>query len=491
MVTIRDSDVEAGARMALPHEWAAWASGGAWRPWPHHVVGLRVAARAIATLGGGRLIINMPPGSGKSHAYTRWLPLWYLWRDPRRKIIIGSWDNPTAAEYGREIRNEAAMNERVGVTLSDDSRSKRRWHTDVGGGVYCGGVGAGFMRWRANLLLIDDPYGQFAAGGSALYRHKLREWFHGTMKNRLEPNASIVIVQHRVATDDLTGHLLEAQPGAWTAVRFPALAEADDPLGRPLGAPLASRDFDYPAIRDDLVNTGQVDKWDALYQQAPRLIGAGAVYDHFGEWNIDPLVTIRMDLPIGLALDFNINPGMHGEVFQYDSKRDLFTLPTEFHGPRWSVERLIREFAAWRAKHAPGSQVLLYGDPAGSAAHASDGMSDWIACGEYCKAQGFTPGMRVAHSHPRIVDRVNAVQDVLRDARGVSHAKIHPSCVRLIEDFRKMRRGDDGLPVKKVAGDALSHASEAFGYAVAVLRPVGGPIVLPTGRAFSVRNANR
>jgi hypothetical protein len=68
--------------------------------------------------------------------------------------------------------------------------------------------------------------------------------------------------------DDLGGQLLAHAGSEWRVVRLPALAEADDPLGRPVGTPLWPEWEDYEALSRKRQLIGER-AWSALFQQTP------------------------------------------------------------------------------------------------------------------------------------------------------------------------------------------------------------------------------
>lgn len=479
LADIGPSDIETIAH-CLPHAFAQIASAGRWTPHPHLVHTGMVVARAVQR-GGARLLVNMPPGTGKSEFLSHWVPLWLLRRDPTTRLILAANTDPRARKHGRLVRNEAANNAAVGINLAPDSKAKSLWHTTAGGSMVCVGIGTAAMGERGNTFLIDDPYRRWADAYSPLWKEGLQDWFHSTVKTRLEPDANVIIIHHRVAPDDLTGYLLETQPGEWEHVRLPALAEPGDPLGRETGGALCPARYDRAHYEHERGIT-PAEIWAAMYQQAPMLTGIGAVYHRFGEWNLDGALSVRPDLPIGFALDFNINPGMHGLAFQYDRRADMFTFLAEFHGARMNVMGCCKAFAAWRAKHCRNHEVHLFGDASGSAEKSTDGRSDWAVVRECLR--GMVVRDKVPPSNPAVVDRVTTLNDALRDVRDVEHVKIHPACERLVVDLRLLRRDEDGHPDE--SNRLLAHASSAAGYAVHYLRPVGGGLVIPRGRFVGV-----
>src|SRR3990167_6180892 len=225
-----------GGMDSLPHSYAESRSGGAFVPYPHlkHVSGL--IGDSVWSDAGGRIIVNLPPGVGKSHLLTYWTPIWYLEWWPRRRVICVSHNGPLAEDFGRRVRNECEQNPAVGVKLSDDSTSAGRWHTVQGGGMVAMGVGGGLTGWRANLILVDDPYPDWASAQSATYQRHLEEWWEGVLMQRLEPGGTICVVHHRLNARDLTDYL-RRKSERWRIVSLPTIAEQNDPMVRQPGEP--------------------------------------------------------------------------------------------------------------------------------------------------------------------------------------------------------------------------------------------------------------
>jgi predicted phage terminase large subunit-like protein len=134
------------------------------------------------------------------------------------------------------------------------------------------GVGGGITGKGANLLVIDDPFKNREESESDSHREKVWDWYRSSAYTRLEAGGAIVLMHTRWHTADLAGILLEqmknGEGDAWTVVRLPAIAEADDPLGRRAGEALWPEKYDAEDLARIRANLGEYD-WEALYQQEP------------------------------------------------------------------------------------------------------------------------------------------------------------------------------------------------------------------------------
>ena len=225
-----------------------------------------------------RLMIFLPPRHGKSELVTNRYAAWRLKQDPKMNIIIGSYNQRLANRFSRKVRitwEDSFLHDKADQTaetqsqrstgiqgikeiekrslsspssLSDPSssdsqptftRSSRarlntvsEWETGLGGGVRAVGVGGGITGFGADLVIIDDPIKSRAEAESKTYRERVWEWFNDDLYTRLEPNASIILIQTRWHEDDLAGRLLReaSEKGGehWDVISLPALAERSE-----------------------------------------------------------------------------------------------------------------------------------------------------------------------------------------------------------------------------------------------------------------------
>lgn len=203
---------------------------------PRHLVHLAELLESVERGELRRLLVTLHPGSGKS-VLLQAFASWYLGRNPRRKIITAS----AGAELAeRNSRASRALFTEPGwpfdVELSKATTAQNRWDTTQGGGLFAVGVGGGITGWRGDLLVLDDLQNDRLSIGE---RDQLWNWFREILMPRLEPGGAVVFIQQRWGEDDLPGRIIDsAEGGEWEVVRLPAIAEAEDPLGRAFGEPL-------------------------------------------------------------------------------------------------------------------------------------------------------------------------------------------------------------------------------------------------------------
>lgn len=230
-----------------------------------------------------RLIVNLPPQEGKSTRVTTIGPLWFLTRNPDRRIAIVSYASELADEFGRNIRNHIASNDGddesldLGLRIAKDNGAARRWKLDgARGGVVSRGIRAGLTGRAVDALFIDDPISNLEQANSKTYRDQAWGFWQSVGNTRLAPGAPVVLVLTRWHADDLAGRLLAAEDGhRWTVLNIPASAEENDPLGRKPGEWLESSRKRTAAQWEQIKVAVGPKVWQSLYQGNPVLDEGG------------------------------------------------------------------------------------------------------------------------------------------------------------------------------------------------------------------------
>lgn len=79
-----------------------------------------------------------------------------------------------------------------------------------------------------NCIIVDDPNAANEAFSEATIQATI-DWWDGTMSTRLNDpkTGAYIVIQQRLAEDDLTGHILERNVGDWTHLCLPMRYEPD------------------------------------------------------------------------------------------------------------------------------------------------------------------------------------------------------------------------------------------------------------------------
>lgn len=229
-----------------------------------------------------RLMIMVPPQTGKSELAAVWFPFWWLARHPRAKLIIASYGQQLAVTRGRSIRRRVlGEGWRWQMALARGASQIAEWELASGGGIKSVGVGAGVTGFPADVAIIDDPHKSRAEADSLVFRDRVWDWYSADLLTRIAPGGPLVVIGTPWHHDDLLHRILEQEGreedgGQWRVVKLPAFAGADDPLGREPGEPLM-----HPRLAEDDVEgsrahweakraSSRVSDWSALYMLDPR-----------------------------------------------------------------------------------------------------------------------------------------------------------------------------------------------------------------------------
>ena len=205
----------------------------------HHVV-IEYVLQAVMDLKINRLIINIAPGYTKTELavlnfITRGMVI-----NPRAKFIHTSYSGELAQENSSKIReciNSSEFQELWPMSIRVDSKGKKRWFTELGGGMMAapsGGQITGFRAGRmqegfSGAFIIDDPLKPDDAY-SALKRNAINNRFNNTMRSRLAvETVPMIVIMQRLHEDDLTGFLLTGGSGDyWHHLSLSSLTEEAD-----------------------------------------------------------------------------------------------------------------------------------------------------------------------------------------------------------------------------------------------------------------------
>jgi predicted phage terminase large subunit-like protein len=217
-----------------------------------------------------RLLVLMPPGSAKSTYTSVIFPVWWFIHHPRSSVIAASHTAALVEHFSRHIQSLIGdYRHKIGFDLRAGDRSKSYWQTDAGGEYFAVGVRGAITGRRADLVIIDDPVKSMGEADSAKHRQHIWDWYTAELLTRLKPDARIVVVMTRWHEQDLGGQLITHRGDDWRVLRLPAVAEDNDLIGRPPGAPLwpGWESLESLTHKQSVVGSRI---WSALFQQSPR-----------------------------------------------------------------------------------------------------------------------------------------------------------------------------------------------------------------------------
>ena len=234
-----------------------------------------------------RLIITMPPRSGKSEIVSRRFPAYFLGKYPNLSIISVSYSASLAEDFSRDVQRIIDSDEYKKIfpntKLSDKKDKNYKRTSDFfeivdHKGVYCSaGVGGSITGKGCDILIIDDPIKNRQEANSETVRKKIYDWYSSTAYTRLSPIGGVIMMCTRWHLDDLIGKVLsDKNQKPFHVISYPAIAEHDEPH-RKQGEALHPERFSLE-ILNEIKSTLSTADWLSLYQQKPVPEG-GAIFE--------------------------------------------------------------------------------------------------------------------------------------------------------------------------------------------------------------------
>lgn len=181
-------------------------------------------------------------------------------------------------------------------------------------------------------------------------------------------------------------------------------------------------------------------------------------------------------LPIGLAMDFNLNPMAWTllqtnrlRAYAFDEVRIESTYTQE------ASTRLVEKLHTIKSRGLirADPQIVVCGDATGKAGQrAAAGQSDYDIVLQALKQAGFTFRNDTPEANPAIKDRVNTFNARLRAADGSSTFHYHPTkCPWLKHDLERVTWKLDGV-LEVGPQKLLTHQSDGVGYYIHKFLPI-------------------
>jgi predicted phage terminase large subunit-like protein len=197
-----------------------------------------------------RVAVSIGPQLGKSEILTRAYPAWSAGRNPYSNLMIGTYNQTFAEEFGDEVRS------RIESPTHQAIFSKHRLRkgavnlliTEEGGKTAFVGVGGSGTGKPADKFIVDDPIRSDDDAQSQLYRDRIWKWFNSVVFTRCHGESGVVVVHTRWNMDDLIGRLCDPDhpernkdykgiADRWTYINLPAVVESEK-LANALGLTL-------------------------------------------------------------------------------------------------------------------------------------------------------------------------------------------------------------------------------------------------------------
>lgn len=226
-----------------------------------------------------RMMIFMPPRHGKSDMATQKFPSWVLGRTPQWPIMVSSYSDELATDFGmltRSLMQSDTYNTMFDTRLRADAKAKGKWITDKNGSYTAVGVGGALTGRGFKIGIVDDPFKNREEADSPVVRDSRHKWYQSTFSTREEGNSMIIFILTRWHDDDLAGRVLadaaEAKRNGepydeWDIIQYKAIATTNEKK-RKEGEALWPQKFDLNKLLTKKASMGSYE-FSALYQQTP------------------------------------------------------------------------------------------------------------------------------------------------------------------------------------------------------------------------------
>ena len=173
-----------------------------------------------------RLIINIPPRTGKSLIVGVFWPAWVWSRRPETRMIYASHAQQLSTRDSvtmrRLIESKWYQERYPHVRLEKDQNAKSYYQNTAFGMRMASSVGSAITGEGGDILTVDDPLNAKEALASEVARQEAIDWWNGTMSTRLNPGTPIgskLIIMQRLHENDLSGYLLRKRDEYVKAIR--------------------------------------------------------------------------------------------------------------------------------------------------------------------------------------------------------------------------------------------------------------------------------
>ena len=187
-----------------------------------------------------RLIINIPPRMSKSSLTSVSFPAW-VWAQRRKTPMSGPGVQFLHASYSQSLSLRDSVKCRRLIespwyqglwgdrfSLMGDQNTKTRFDNSATGSRLCTSVGSTLTGEGGNVIIIDDPNAAQEAFSDATIETTIN-WWDSALSTRLNDpkTGAFIVIQQRLAENDLTGHILSKDVGEWVHLCLPMKYEPE------------------------------------------------------------------------------------------------------------------------------------------------------------------------------------------------------------------------------------------------------------------------
>jgi predicted phage terminase large subunit-like protein len=192
--------------------------------WNWHLDALCEYLEAMADGDVTRLIVNIPPRSGKSLLASVLWPAWVWINQPATRWLCASYSASLSVKHSvdrRAVIVSPWYRRRWNIELAGDQNQKTEFMNAARGNMIATSL-SGTATGKGGDFIIADDLQNPEMVESDVERENVIRFFDETLSTRLDDPRSgrIIVIQQRTHQADLTGHLLEQR--GWTHLCLPA-----------------------------------------------------------------------------------------------------------------------------------------------------------------------------------------------------------------------------------------------------------------------------
>lgn len=246
-----------------------------------------------------RVMICVPPGSCKSTLVGQMWPTWEWLRAPEKRWVFATnaLDNAKKEAVFRRSIIQSPLYRRLGPAFDSRLRTKNilTVRNNKNGGFRALSTGSAITGDHFDCQVVDDPNDAQRVAADEL--DMVNFWFDNAFSSRKRQDASLVVIQQRLAPNDLCGHLLEVMDFD-AVILIPMQHDPRHTMRSPLGWkdprteegelmwPARFSEADVLLARRTLGEAA----YRAQYQQRPMALGAGVTFrrEWWQRWTTPP-----------------------------------------------------------------------------------------------------------------------------------------------------------------------------------------------------------
>lgn len=449
-----------------------------------------------------RLMIFMPPQTGKSQIVSRHTPAYILGKFPKAKIVLSSYSAHLSESFNRDCQRIIDSKEYTEVfpntklSSSNVVSKSGNWlrNSEIfevvehGGFLKTVGVGGPLTGTPADFAIIDDPVKDSIEAMSPTYQQRNWDWFNAVLYTRIHNDSRILITQTRWDVNDLSGKLIKSMEEGgeqWTILKLQGIRTTEENKEDPRKPGEALWPKRHSLEKMERIRSRSIRTFEALYQQNPKPMQAGGEFwrSFNTSIHVKPKEICQYDAAntLHVIIDNNVNPYVTVAIWQYvdtDKRlKQIDELPCTT--PDNNAPRAAKRLIAWLNKHQYDDVLYLYGDPSAKAKSTIDenNSSFFEKFIDELKKAGFKVINRVGRSAPQIAISAAFINDIYAENLYGYGIEISDKCITSIEDYYSVKEDKDGTmqkikrkdPSTGVTYEPYGHFSDAKRYFVTTI----------------------